>query len=65
LQVGHTFGKAHGAGDAGQVGNAPEASGLTETRFWLEQFTQARVMVLNTISSGLEGAWNEQTQLMG
>lgn len=55
---GHTFGKAHGAGDAGQVGNDPEASGLTEQGFGWSN-TQGTGNGVDTISSGLEGAWTK------
>ena len=55
---GHTFGKAHGAGDAGQVGNDPEASGLTEQGFGWNN-TQGTGNGVDTISSGLEGAWTK------
>lgn len=55
---GHTFGKAHGAGDAGQVGNDPEASGLTEQGLGWSN-TQGTGNGVDTISSGLEGAWTK------
>jgi catalase-peroxidase len=55
---GHTFGKAHGAGDAGQVGHDPEASGLTEQGFGWNN-TQGTGNGVDTISSGLEGAWTK------
>jgi len=53
---GHTFGKTHGAGDAAQVGVDPEAAGITEQGFgWLN--SQGQGNGVDTISSGLEGAW--------
>ncbi|MBD5771513.1 catalase/peroxidase HPI [Marinomonas colpomeniae] len=53
---GHTFGKAHGAGDAAQVGADPEAAGITEQGFGWSN-TQGTGNGADTISSGLEGAW--------
>jgi catalase-peroxidase len=55
---GHTFGKAHGAGDAGQVGHDPEASGLADQGFGWNN-TQGTGNGVDTISSGLEGAWTK------
>jgi catalase-peroxidase len=53
---GHTFGKAHGAGDAAQVGVEPEAAGILEQGFgWKNSFESGRGV--HTITSGLEGAW--------
>jgi len=53
---GHTFGKAHGAGDASQVGVEPEAAGIVEQGFgWRNSFESGRGV--HTITSGLEGAW--------
>lgn len=53
---GHTFGKTHGAGDAAQVGADPEAAGITEQGFgWRNSQDQGHGV--DTISSGLEGAW--------
>ncbi|WP_417528607.1 catalase/peroxidase HPI [Marinomonas shanghaiensis] len=53
---GHTFGKTHGAGDAAQVGVDPEAADITEQGFgWLN--SQGQGNGVDTISSGLEGAW--------
>jgi len=53
---GHTFGKAHGAGDAAQVGADPEAAGITEQGFGWSN-SQGTGNGADTISSGLEGAW--------
>ncbi|HLZ74088.1 catalase/peroxidase HPI [Phenylobacterium sp.] len=53
---GHTFGKAHGAGDAAQVGVEPEAAGILEQGFgWKNSFESGKGV--HTITSGLEGAW--------
>lgn len=53
---GHTFGKAHGAGDAAQVGADPEAAGIAEQGFGWSN-SQGTGNGADTISSGLEGAW--------
>ena len=53
---GHTFGKAHGAGDAAQVGAEPEAAGIEEQGFgWKNSFGTGKGV--HTITSGIEGAW--------
>ncbi|WP_411286965.1 catalase/peroxidase HPI [Phenylobacterium sp.] len=53
---GHTFGKAHGAGDAAQVGVEPEAAGIVEQGLgWRNSFESGKGV--HTITSGLEGAW--------
>ncbi|SEN40299.1 catalase-peroxidase [Loktanella fryxellensis] len=53
---GHTFGKAHGAGDAAHVGSEPEGSTIAEQGFgWTSTFETGRGV--HTITSGLEGAW--------
>ncbi len=53
---GHTFGKAHGAGDAAHVGVAPEGGALEAQGFgWLSSFGTGKGA--DTITSGLEGAW--------
>ena len=54
---GHTFGKAHGAADAGQyVGAEPEGAGLEEQGLgWSNTFATGKGG--DTITSGLEGAW--------
>ncbi len=53
---GHTFGKTHGAGDAAHVGAAPEGAGLEEQGLGWKNKMGSGVGV-DTISSGLEGAW--------
>ncbi|CAN5253614.1 catalase/peroxidase HPI [soil metagenome] len=53
---GHTFGKAHGAGDASLVGVEPEGSDIAQQGFgWIS--THESGMGDHTITSGLEGAW--------
>ena len=53
---GHTFGKAHGAGDAALVGAAPEAAGLAEQGLgWKSSFKSGKGG--DQIGSGLEGSW--------
>jgi len=53
---GHTFGKAHGAGDAKNVGADPESASLAEQGLgWKNKFGKGNAE--DTITSGLEGAW--------
>ena len=53
---GHTFGKAHGAGDAALVGPEPEAAGLAEQGLgWKSSFKSGKGG--DQIGSGLEGSW--------
>ncbi|MES2797418.1 MAG: catalase/peroxidase HPI [Bacteroidota bacterium] len=56
---GHTFGKAHGAGDPGQyVGVEPEAAGIEEMSMgWKNSFGTGNAEF--SITSGLEGAWSK------
>ena len=53
---GHTFGKAHGAGDPALVGAAPEAAGIEEQGLgWSNKFGSG--LGVHTTTSGIEGAW--------
>ncbi len=53
---GHTFGKAHGAGDVANVGAAPEGAPIEAMGFgWHNQFGTGKGA--DTITSGIEGAW--------
>ncbi|HBZ45184.1 MAG TPA: catalase/peroxidase HPI [Maritimibacter sp.] len=53
---GHTFGKAHGAGDAALVGVDPEGSDISAMGIgWESQHNSG--LGDDTISSGIEGAW--------
>jgi len=53
---GHTFGKAHGAGDAAHVGREPEGAGIEEQGLgWTSSFGSGKGG--DAITSGIEGAW--------
>ena len=53
---GHTFGKAHGAGDASKVGVEPEGADIARQGMgWIS--THESGMGDDTITSGIEGAW--------
>ena len=53
---GHTFGKAHGAGDAALVGVEPEGAPMEQMGFgWKSSYKSG--MGRDTITSGIEGAW--------
>ncbi len=53
---GHTFGKAHGAGDAALVGPEPEGGALVDQGFgWMSTHKSGKG--IDAITSGIEGAW--------
>ncbi|CAM3768393.1 catalase/peroxidase HPI [Paracidovorax anthurii] len=53
---GHTFGKAHGAGDPTLVGREPEGADIAEQGLgWTNKFESGRGV--HTTTSGIEGAW--------
>ncbi|MFN7729249.1 MAG: catalase/peroxidase HPI [Bdellovibrio sp.] len=53
---GHTFGKAHGAGDTKFVGPSPEGADYQEMGFgWNNKFESGKGV--HTTTSGIEGAW--------
>ena len=53
---GHTFGKAHGAGDPALVGPDPEAAPMAQQGLgWQNGFGSG--VGIHTTSSGIEGAW--------
>jgi len=53
---GHTFGKAHGAGDSALVGPEPEAASIEEQGFgWKSSYGSGKGE--DTITSGLEVTW--------
>ncbi|MGB3243352.1 MAG: catalase/peroxidase HPI [Sulfitobacter sp.] len=53
---GHTFGKAHGAGDPTLVGAEPEAAGIEEMGLGWRNGHLSGIGV-NATTSGIEGAW--------
>ncbi len=53
---GHTFGKAHGAGDASKVGVSPEGADIAQQGLgWISGHESG--VGDDTITSGIEGAW--------
>ncbi len=53
---GHTFGKAHGAGNPKLIGPEPEAAPIEEQGLgWINRFGSGKGE--NTTTSGIEGAW--------
>ncbi|MBN1697530.1 MAG: catalase/peroxidase HPI [Spirochaetales bacterium] len=56
---GHTFGKAHGAGDPALMGPEPEAAPLEEQGLgWTNKFGTGKGE--HTTTSGIEGAWKPE-----
>ncbi len=53
---GHTFGKAHGAGDAKKVGAGPEGADIAQQGMGWQSGHESG-MGDHTITSGIEGAW--------
>lgn len=54
---GHTFGKCHGAGSATHVGPEPEGADIEDMGLgWKNSYGKGKGE--DTISSGIEGAWN-------
>ena len=53
---GHTFGKAHGAGDTAHVGAEPEGASIEEQGFgWMSTHKSGKGV--DAITSGIEGPW--------
>jgi catalase-peroxidase len=56
---GHTVGKAHGNGDAGKLGPAPEAAAIEEQGLgWVNPHLDGKASL--AVTSGLEGAWTTE-----
>lgn len=56
---GHTVGKTHGNGDAGELGPEPEGANVEEQGLGWNNKTK-RGIGRDTVTSGLEGAWTSQ-----
>jgi catalase-peroxidase len=54
---GHTFGKAHGNGDASLLGNAPSGGDLVAQGFGWVSTHESGGIGEHTVTSGIEGAW--------
>ena len=54
---GHTFGKAHGNGDASLLGGAPESGDLAAQGFGWVSTHESGGIGEHTVTSGIEGAW--------
>ena len=54
---GHTFGKAHGNGDASLLGNAPSGGDLAAQGFGWVSTHESGGIGEHTVTSGIEGAW--------
>jgi len=60
---GHTFGKAHGNGDASLLGSAPAGADLAAQGFGWVSGHESGGIGEHTVTSGIEGAWvNTPTQ---
>lgn len=60
---GHTFGKAHGNGDASLLGHAPAGSDLVAQGFGWVSGHESGGIGEHTVTSGIEGSWvNTPTQ---
>ncbi|MCW2404915.1 catalase-peroxidase [Sphingobium sp. B1D7B] len=53
---GHTFGKAHGAGDASKIGAEPEGADIAQQGLGWQSSHESGIGD-HTITSGIEGAW--------
>ncbi|MDA0107184.1 catalase/peroxidase HPI [Vibrio sp. La 4.2.2] len=53
---GHTVGKAHGNGNAAELGESPEGADISEQGLGWNNH-QSRGIGRNTVTSGIEGAW--------
>ena len=61
---GHTFGKAHGAGDPKLVGPEPEGAPIEEQGLgWKNSFGSGKGV--HTTTSGIEGAWKPNPTTLG
>ena len=54
---GHTFGKAHGNGDASLLGNAPEGADIAAQGFGWVSSADSGGTGQHAVTSGLEGSW--------
>ena len=54
---GHTFGKAHGNGDASLLGNAPSGGDISALGFGWVSSHESGGIGEHTVTSGIEGSW--------